>query len=192
MAKKEDAPSETKDISSIIARCQVDHPKEKEIQLLKHELNTDPGLLKTMGNLTNINVQQMAAQIHNAALTTAIDCYVPALKKELGYRDAPMLEKLAIDGVVLAWLRYQTVEIYYTKNTRGVSLHQAAYYEKSLTAAQGRYLKALESLAKIRKLARRDPALQLNIAAAGGQQVNVGGDLVKGKQEHALVNDLGV
>jgi len=71
-------------------------------------------------------------------------------------------------------LRWQQIEYKYTwQNRQGLSLNQAAYWDKSLSAAHARYLKALESLAKIRKLARHDPALQVNIATQGGQQVNV-------------------
>jgi hypothetical protein len=40
-------------------------------------------------------------------------------------------------------------------------------------AAQARYLRACETLARIRKLARSTPALQVNIAADGGRQVNL-------------------
>ena len=36
-------------------------------------------------------------------------------------------------------------------------------------------------LTRVRRLSRITPALQVNIATEGGQQVNVGGDIVKGK-----------
>jgi hypothetical protein len=45
------------------------------------------------------------------------------------------------------------------------------YWEKWLTMAQARYTKAIEMLAKVRKLSRATP-LQVNI---GGQQINVAG-----------------
>ena len=47
------------------------------------------------------------------------------------------------------------------------------HWERRLSAAQRRYLRACESLARVRKLGRTTPALQLNIATHGGQQVNV-------------------
>jgi hypothetical protein len=47
------------------------------------------------------------------------------------------------------------------------------YWEKRLTAAQRRFTRACETLARVRKLSRNTPALQFNIAASGGQQVNV-------------------
>jgi hypothetical protein len=100
------------------------------------------------------------------------------MEKALGYTDAPRLEKMLIDTVMLAWLRLQEFEFIFTNLDReGMSLSKGAFWEKRLSAAQARYLRAVEALAKVRKLARRDPALQLNVAVQGGQQVNVAGDL---------------
>jgi hypothetical protein len=48
--------------------------------------------------------------------------------------------------------------------------------EKLLVSKEARYLRAIEELATVRRLLRL-PALQVNIAAAGGQQVNVAGEL---------------
>ncbi len=42
-----------------------------------------------------------------------------------------------------------------------------------LTGAQRRFRRACETLARLRRLALSTPALQFNIAASGGQQVNV-------------------
>jgi hypothetical protein len=49
-------------------------------------------------------------------------------------------------------------------------------WERILASKEARYLKAVETLARVRRLLRlRAP--QLNIALAGGQQVNVAGEL---------------
>jgi hypothetical protein len=53
------------------------------------------------------------------------------------------------------------------------TLEQGEYWEKRLSAAQRRYLRACETLARVRKLTLGTLALQVNIAAAGGQQVNM-------------------
>jgi len=42
-----------------------------------------------------------------------------------------------------------------------------------------RYLRAIETLARVRKLARNTPALQVNIATDGGQQVNAINEVAK-------------
>jgi len=58
-----------------------------------------------------------------------------------------------------------------------MTIDQAHFLEKRLNAAQWRFLRAVETLARVRKIARRTPPLQVNIATQGGQQVNVAGDV---------------
>ena len=98
-----------------------------------------------------------------------------ALRNELGYREAPLLEQLLIQHAALCWLKLSLVELQYSYATKGsITLTVGMYWEKRLTAAQKRFTRACETLARVRKLARNTPALQVNIAANGGQQVNTG------------------
>jgi hypothetical protein len=59
-----------------------------------------------------------------------------------------------------------------------MTLDQAGHWQKRLTLTQGRYSRSLETLARIRKL---NISIQINVAAAGGQQVNVAGELPAGR-----------
>lgn len=185
MAKKEIVKAAQNDLGSVLDRCQDKTAKQNDLQLLGKELDANPKALATLADLTTINITEMAKGFNNPAFSLIIEKRLPQMKKELGYDSAPAVEKLAIDGIVLTWLRWQQTEYKFSYNNRqGLSLNQALYWEKSATAAQGRYLKALATYAKIQKLARRDPALQVNIAVPGGQQVNIGGDIIKSDQEN--------
>jgi hypothetical protein len=96
------------------------------------------------------------------------------LKKDLGYDDAALLEKLLIQQVALCWLKLNLVELTYSVTmAQSITLTLGVYWEKRLTAAQRRFTRACETLARVRKLSRNTPALQLNIATKGGQQVNL-------------------
>ena len=53
------------------------------------------------------------------------------------------------------------------------------FWERRLSLAERRHLRACETLARVRKLLMNGPVLQVNIASQGGQQVNVAGDLKK-------------
>jgi hypothetical protein len=90
-------------------------------------------------------------------------------RNDLGYAEASPMERMLIDAVVLAWLRYTQVERA-AANTWGDShsLTSGAYWDKRLSAAQRRYLRAIETLARVRRTAL--PMLQVNIAEK--QQVN--------------------
>jgi hypothetical protein len=98
------------------------------------------------------------------------------LKKELGHDSAPALEKLLIDHILTARTRLYWVEQVYTRqiceNTNAPAA--GAWADNLLTSAHNRFLRAVETLAKVRRLARNSPLFQLNIANEGGRQFVVG------------------
>ncbi len=94
------------------------------------------------------------------------------IENELGYKGSPILERLLIEQVMIAWLDLDIVQVKYAAATGSSHTHDSgAYWDRRLNSAQHRYLRAVESLARVRKLALVAP-LQVNI---GGQQVNVAG-----------------
>lgn len=97
-----------------------------------------------------------------------------AMRADLGYAEASALERLLIQQVTLCWLNLNLTEYRLTTVTKqSISFACGLYWEKRLSAAQRRFTRACETLARVRKLSRNVPALQFNIAADGGQQVNV-------------------
>jgi hypothetical protein len=79
-----------------------------------------------------------------------------------------------IQHAALCWLRLSIVELRYTNVMRqSITLTLGAYWEKRLTAAQKRFNRAGESLERVRMLSARVPRVQINVAAEGGQQINV-------------------
>lgn len=140
---------------------------------VKKQFKKYPALWKQIGDNSEIALSQIItlATGENEAFGEAYYHGCQVVKKDLGYADAPMLERLLIDSIILAWVRWGYVECVYTSKTK-VS-HTPAdgdYWERKLNAAQVRFLRALAALAKIRKLDL--PAIQINI---GDQQVNVVG-----------------
>jgi hypothetical protein len=109
-----------------------------------------------------------------------VDC----LKKQLGYESAPPLEQLLIDHILTVRLRLIYVEHNYNQCVVGqsITLTQGEYWDNLLTSAQARFQRAIETLARVRRLARNTPALQINIAREGGQQVNIQGEVNGQKQ----------
>jgi hypothetical protein len=61
-----------------------------------------------------------------------------------------------------------------------MEIYQADFLEKRLNYAQRRFTRAIETLARVRKVTRQTLALQVNIA---GQQVNVMGDVRRETKE---------
>jgi hypothetical protein len=95
------------------------------------------------------------------------------LQAEYGYFHAAPIERLHIEHIVLSYLQLVQAQDDYqsalTEDEGTGGLLTA--FERRLNAVQMRYLRAVESLARIRRLALPMP-LQINI---GGPQVNVAG-----------------
>lgn len=86
------------------------------------------------------------------------------------------LERLIIWQIVGCWLSLSYVEYVLGRNTveGNFNIPQGTYWEKRVTSAQRRYLRAVETLARVRRL--KVPAVQVNIAEQQVNQVNAGGD----------------
>jgi hypothetical protein len=95
------------------------------------------------------------------------------VRDEMGYHDAPVMEKMLIDNIVTAWLRLQWLDYLVAAKMAGdFSIRSMEFWQKSLATAQRSYLAACETLAKVRKM--QLPNIQLNI---GEKQINLAGDL---------------
>jgi hypothetical protein len=168
-------------VKELIIRTNKENPKEDDIQSLRILLDNHPQLWRCGGDLA---VKNQIELVNLPGVTAASRELVVAglveMRKLFSYNDSPILEQMVIEQILLSWLRLNLWEGKYTNESRqGMSLEKATFWEKRLSTAQRRYLRACESLARIRRLARNIPSLQLNIAAKDGQQVNFAGDFVK-------------
>jgi hypothetical protein len=79
------------------------------------------------------------------------------------------LERLLAERVVACWLHLHHLEMLYARKD-SLTVELGTYYQRSIDRAQKRYLAAIQTLARVRKLAV--PVLQVNIAR---EQVNLAG-----------------
>ena len=159
----------------VFEKANKEKPKPEDMKALRRMLNESPELWRFAGDLAE---QACLSTIEKVNATPAIKESmrrgVGALKKELGFNEAPQLERLLIEQVVMCWLRLSLAEYQYTNvMQQSITLTLGMYWEKRLSSAQRRYTRAIETLARVRKLSRTTPALQINIATEGGQQFNV-------------------
>lgn len=162
---------------SVLAKTNKEDPRPQDLKALSDLLSGNRKLelwrdVASAGYLAELTV------IENARATAALkECWkhrLQVLKKDLGSDGAPMLEQLLIQQAALCWLRLNLVELAYSSVMKqSITLTLGIYWEKRLTAAQRRFTRACETLTRVRKLSRNTPVLQVNIAADGGQQVNV-------------------
>lgn len=166
---------------ALFERVDKEKPVKKDLTAFRSMLTEHPGLLDLIGGLAEQNISRLLADTKmSEGVREMFRADLNRMHIDLGYDDAPMLEKMLIDSVMLAWLRLNFYEYKITElDIQGMTLEKASFWDKRLSAAQSRYLRACRTLAQVRRLARNIPALQVNINTDAGQQVNVLGDLNK-------------
>ncbi len=131
-----------------------------------------PELRKKLSNGQHAIIQTTCGSVDSPS-GQVLEHVLKDLCSSLGYAGAPMLEQLLIEHIALAWIDLDFVQQLYAKNALGAhSLSHGSYWDRRLSGAQARYLRATEALARVRRLSMPQP-LQVNI---GGQQVNVAGN----------------
>jgi hypothetical protein len=180
----------TKVISSefvdLVNRCLIDEPEKTDLNALKKQLNERPEMWQLVYDFTYMVRSKLMEKISSQEVVQiGIRANILEMKNDFEYRNSPMVERLLIDNVINCWLRYQWVEFTAAlKMGKAVTIREIQFWEKRLSATQRRYLRAVETLARVRKITRQTPVLQVNIATDGGQQINVVGDLVKETEQH--------
>lgn len=112
-----------------------------------------------------------ALNVSDALTSEMMRIEITTMYAKYGYADAPQLEQHLIDHTIACYLRLWTAERDYSavhKNRHTLTL--GAYWEKRLTMLQGRYLRAVEMLARVRRV--KLPNVQINIANDGAKQLN--------------------
>lgn len=165
-------PPEARDLAAILDKTNKAKPDPADVRALRLALDKTPALWRVVGDLQATAYETVVANINaSAALKESVRAGRLGLRAELGYSGAPALERLLIDHVALCWVRLQLEEIRHAQaREQEQTLTKSEYHDRCLTTAQARYLRSVETLARVRRLCV--PALQVNIA---DKQVNIAG-----------------
>jgi len=163
---------------SILMKANKKQPRESDIKALRDLLhgNKELKLWEAVVGMGALAESQVLDTILDGSGQGMRECWrsrLTSMRADLGYAESPPLERLLIQQVTLCWLNLNLVEYRHTNIMKqSITLALGLYWEKRLTMAQRRFTRACESLARVRRLSRRIP-IQVNIAAHGGQQINV-------------------
>jgi hypothetical protein len=144
-----------RDFKEIFSATNKKNPKEEDLNALREMMREDASIWQTYGDWakqTELVLLNEYFQSSGLILET-VEKKLANLRDELGWQDATEIEKLLIRQVCLTWLRLYFVERQHHQNTfQSHSLTSGIYWDKRLSMAQKRHLKAIESLAKVRKM----------------------------------------
>ena len=159
------------DLVAVIRAADTDTPSAATRKKLDDFLKSEPAMWRAAGDM----VEQAARHLLAAASGTS---YAVKASMTKGWEQLPVdlahpgdgeLERLLIQQIAMAWLHLGYVQYQYSVMTTSAdtTIKRGEYWERRLSAAQRRYLRATETLARVRRL--QLPAVQVNI---GAQQVN--------------------
>ena len=142
-----------KEFVELLRQADKPHAKPEAIEALRRHLAQHPLDAAQMGDLVSILQYNLTTTVfgNNKGIGVTVEAHCGNLRSELGHAEASPLERMLIENIVVCWLRLYTCELTYD-TAGGHSLATGAHWERRLTLSHHRYLKAIETLAKIRKL----------------------------------------
>ena len=174
-------PEYTDELKELIKKVDRAKPDKGDKAALVRWIEGHPDLFTDIWNLSQIVQNSIIEKfLTKEPLHTFFRSELDLIAKYLSVDGDSALERLLIQNILVAWLHLQWVEFQLVNLMGNVKTNRLSveFWEKQATVIQHRYLRACESLARVRKLARYTPALQVNIATERGQQVNIAGEVV--------------
>lgn len=166
------------DFLDILNKIDKKDPEEADIQKAKAMITSNPHLweisMGAVGTTLNLFLEKISPNKNTKLFLWA---ELLSIKERLGYGSSCQIEKLIIDQIMYCWagVIYMERQVSEVIVTSGCNRQNLDHWQNTLTRYQNRYLRAIETLARVRRL-NKSIAFQVNIAADGGQQVNVNSD----------------
>lgn len=155
-----------KQFNMLLEKATGTKPDSSEVRDLRRFLRNHPEIWKQLGTLYDATFNDFLSKEYIEPVTVElIRPKLKELKQQLGYGNASTLERLIIEGIILAYLRWITTEFKYTNLVNEThTFDSGLYWAKRLNNAQKAYLRACETLARVRKLSRNCPALVSDVS----------------------------
>lgn len=173
--------SKIQEFLGVVERAYVKKPSQKDLDELRKWINSYPELWKVVFDTAQVLERNFIQNmVGDKASIIAMQKNADEIRDEMDYSNASTMEKMLIDNLVISWFGVQYCNYQLIARMKcEEKIVILEFWERRLSMSQRRYLHACESLEKVRHLMSRKPVVQVNIAAQGGQQVNVAGDVVK-------------
>lgn len=160
----------------VIRRADKEKPTKEERAELDRVLREQPAIWRAAGDLIEQAARKLAADMAaNYVVKRSVTVGWEQLQKDLARPGDGELERLLVQQVALSWLKLSVTEYQHTHYllSGNEPIKRLEFWERRLSAAQRRYLRAVETLARVRRL--QLPAVQVNIAEQQVNQVNTRG-----------------
>ncbi len=159
------------DLIALVPKTNRPTASQADITALQQVLRDVPTAWRIAGDLSR-RARDILIGDKNVLMTESVKRGMNEMEQQLGHENATALERLLIEQIVTQWLVLQIAEI---RNAAAIEnrigLAQADHLVRRLESAQRGYLRAIETLTRVRRLLRASaPMMQVNIAP---KQLNV-------------------
>lgn len=165
-----------RDFEDILSATSKKNPKQEDIAALRELMDESASIWRIYGDWAKQTEDIILKEYFesNVLVLESVKRKLAELRKELDWENAGVLEKLLIRQICLTWLRLYFVERQHHQNTyQSHTLTVGIYWDKRLNEAQKRHLRAIESLAKVRKMTAQTAKFEsAAIKARSAQTVN--------------------
>ena len=148
------------------------NPKKEDVVALREFLIHHPAIIQDILYLPNLVIEEFLELLFpKESKRLLIKAQLEDLKMQYGYEYLSIIERMLVDNILLCWLRLNYLEgclnHYYLK---GSEYSDFETWDKLVSSTQRRFTRAIDSLGRLKKF---NINFQVNIAADGGQQVNI-------------------
>jgi len=158
----------------IFSKIDKEKPTDQELKSIQRYISENDSEYLSLQKLSrNLITNQINKTFTSSeTLREKLNLGVEALRSELGYETSSTIEQLLIDEIVLEYLRKHQMQLLLTTVSTGTGTELRIIKKASelASAAQNRFNKAVQTLAKLRKEGKK---LQINIATEGGRQIKL-------------------
>ncbi len=144
-----------KTVEALIKRTNIERPAQADRDELRRLLQENPRMWKWAGDVSRRATDHVIKTYSgkSALSEESQQRAVELMREEYGHKDAPPLERMLIEQIIISWLCLNSLTVAHTSKTyESHNTETGLYWDRRLTNAQRRFTRAVESLAKVRAL----------------------------------------
>lgn len=146
--------------------------RTEDVRELRTFIDEHPELVSDNISITHMVMKDLLEGLfENETEVTIMEASLERMKAEFGYQQVSVIERMLIDTILVSWVRLQYLEGKFNQLCReGMTNSEGHFYNQLISAANLRFTRAVDTLGRLKKFHIN---FQVNIAAEGGQQVNI-------------------
>lgn len=165
-----------REFNEIFDKLDPENPDESDLQALREYLAETPQAHVMVFDFARTVKDTMINSVYSdPILQICVKANADHILDEMGYEEAPMLERLLMDNLINWWLRLQLLELATSDmyKSKEYKRSEIEYMEDRLGVTQRYFMQACVTLVRIKKITLQTPRLHVNLGTDKDQEVNV-------------------